>query len=471
MIQSGPRVNFGRTPKDNDFGYGMPKRCKPWRESSRQQSADLFSVEKVSAGKVIIHCTKNLPGVRGKVITDYEVLGNGDIQVKNHFIPQAPAKRKRNYIQDINHEKALVFQGKEPLRVEVPELSPDQLESFSLQIKFTPTAFTRKNALWTNDDWAPGKMHLEFQNGTLCFFLYGSDDIYFKHPFEPNQEYTLLLVYDSQAKYLKLFVNDELAESKTLASAVPLNLTGKSSIGGFVHENRMFRGCISPFKLWNQALAKGALPASTNELLISYTFDRMQDDRIVDSAGHFPAQLIEVENRLPELPRFGSSLQLPREFNQVSWFGRGPQENYCDRNTSAFMGRYTFNVGDQECPYIRPQEFGYRTDCRWIALQNKKGEGLLFMGDSLLSFSALPYPMLQLDQEDKDTNRHSIDLKKENHVYVQMDDKQMGVGGDNSWGAWPHPQYLLPYGEYIYTYIIRPISGQKDLNALSKKRL
>ncbi len=180
---------------------------------------------------------------------------------------------------------------------------------------------------------------------------------------------------------------------------------------------------------------------------------------------------IQVENHfrmlsdtLPEIPRLGMNLIMPHRFDQVTWFGRGPHENYCDRNTSAFIGLYSGSVADQYWAYVRPQENGYKTDVRWIAITDKTGCGLLFKGMPLISasahhnllqdFESLQKPTRRIDNGVKVINRHISDIRPRDLTSVNVDLMQMGVGGDDSWGAQTHPKYRLTAREYKYRFSI-----------------
>lgn len=121
-------------------------------------------------------------------------------------------------------------------------------------------------------------------------------------------------------------------------------------------------------------------------------------------------------------------------------------------------------------PYVSPQEYGNRTDVRWVAISNQEGTGLLAVGMPLLEFSALPYTAEDLTQESRGS-KHPTDIAKRDFVAVNLDYRQMGVGGDDSWGAKPHPQYLLPAKDYSWKIRIRPITASDDQNSLSKIRL
>ncbi len=175
------------------------------------------------------------------------------------------------------------------------------------------------------------------------------------------------------------------------------------------------------------------------------------------------------DKELPELPRFGMTMQIPKAFERVQWYGRGPHENYWDRNTSALVDVYRSTIREQFEPYISPQENGYKTDVRWVAFLNDNGNGLILVGMPLICFSALYYTNEDLTQQSRGT-MHTTDLKERDFVFLNLDYRQMGVGGDDSWGARPHPQYSLPAQEYSYKFRLKPVSKKDDLMQLSKEK-
>ncbi len=167
------------------------------------------------------------------------------------------------------------------------------------------------------------------------------------------------------------------------------------------------------------------------------------------------ATLNRHNSNTPEIPRYGMRLVIPGEYGNLKYYGRGPWENYSDRNTASFVGVYEDKVENQFIwNYIRPQEAGYKTDVRWIKLTNDKGNGLKIYGKQPLGFSAMNIPTEQLDPGIVKAQRHPTDLKPENKVYLHVDLKQRGLGGDNSWGMYPHQQYRLEEDKYSYSFII-----------------
>ena len=160
--------------------------------------------------------------------------------------------------------------------------------------------------------------------------------------------------------------------------------------------------------------------------------------------------------KLPMLPRFGMQMALPAGFEQVAWLGPGPEETYADRN-EARVGRYTGTVDAQWTEYSKPQENGNKVDVRWIALTNKAGVGLLAVGMPHLSAAARHYT-----HEDVWNARHTYELTRRPETYLSLDFRQMGVGGDDSWGALAHEPYQLPAKAYSYRFRLRPFSAAID---------
>ncbi len=160
---------------------------------------------------------------------------------------------------------------------------------------------------------------------------------------------------------------------------------------------------------------------------------------------------------LPEMPRFGMSMVLPGSYNRFTYYGRGPWENYSDRNYSSHLGIYSSMVADQYVPYIRPQENGNKTDVRWFTLTNGKGKGIKIEGLQPLSVTALQNPSEDFDPGPSKKQRHHIDIHPSEEVYLSVDLMQRGLGGDNSWGMLPHDQYRLRGKKYSYGFIIGPM--------------
>jgi beta-galactosidase len=157
------------------------------------------------------------------------------------------------------------------------------------------------------------------------------------------------------------------------------------------------------------------------------------------------------------LPRFGMNWILPEGFETIEYYGNGPVENYQDRNYAAPAGIYKQSVAQQFYPYIRPQENGNKTGIRWFKIMNNKGKGLLIQSDTQLSMSALHFFDNDLDDGDMKHQRHSGELKPRKQTQLHIDLIQMGLGGIDSWGNWPLEKYRLPYKNYTYKFVVKPL--------------
>jgi len=173
------------------------------------------------------------------------------------------------------------------------------------------------------------------------------------------------------------------------------------------------------------------------------------------------AAAIDMSSRqLPEIPRFGMRMQLAKSLEDIQYYGRGPWENYADRNTASFLGVYHQQLKDQYVRnYIRPQENAYRTDVRWARFTDAAGNGIQFTGVQPVCFSALPYTAEDMDPGITKKNQHPSDLNERDFISLHIDLGQRGLGGDNSWGQYPHEQYLLKDTHYSYAYIIEPVKN------------
>lgn len=184
------------------------------------------------------------------------------------------------------------------------------------------------------------------------------------------------------------------------------------------------------------------------------------------------------------VPRIGVRFRLPADMEQVTYFGRGPEENYCDRNNGTLVGEYRSTAEQMYYPYVRPQENGHHTDTRWLTLKQKNGKGLAVYADGTMEFNSLRNSVEDFDGEEatsrdyqwnnrdaeelkhdirtakdiKPRQTHINDITPRDFVEVCLDMRQMGVGGFDSWGSIPDPQYLIPANkEYRWGFTIVPM--------------
>ena len=168
----------------------------------------------------------------------------------------------------------------------------------------------------------------------------------------------------------------------------------------------------------------------------------------------------DKEARISNMFRYGMQLQMPKQYDRIEYYGRGPIENYCDRNSSEFIGVYNNKVQDEYFEYVRPQESGNHTDVRWFRVLNADGSGLEFYSNAPMEASAMPYTMDQLDDgmnKDKAWGHHSGDLVPAGKTQVFIQQRQFGLGCVNSWGAWPLDEYRISYGDKDFTFAIKPL--------------
>lgn len=190
------------------------------------------------------------------------------------------------------------------------------------------------------------------------------------------------------------------------------------------------------------------LPVAETTARLEYTIDR---DGVIEVSCRFHP----VGKNLPVLPRVGLMCALQPEFNSWTWFGRGPGESYRDRQTGYPVGQWSENVEKAWFPYVKPGETGNRTDVRWSRFTNSEGRGIVFRSADRQPLEMSAYPFLQSDLEDK---LHPTEIPARDLVTVHITHLQMGVGGENSWGDWPLPQYQLPADRaYTFAFSIAPL--------------
>ena len=209
---------------------------------------------------------------------------------------------------------------------------------------------------------------------------------------------------------------------------------------------------VTDFKLnGNTVAVQLDMPANQAKLTMTYTLK--SDGSVV------VRQQMQVDPKAKDswLFRYGMQMQMPKQFNTIKYYGRGPHENYCDRKSSEFIGVYENKVADEYYPYIRPQESGNHTDIRWFEVTDGK-RGLKFESNAPMECSALPYLVADLDagaRKEHAWGQHSGDLVERPLTQVHIQQRQMGLGCVNSWGAWPERPYQLPAKQgYDFTFVI-----------------
>ncbi len=235
-------------------------------------------------------------------------------------------------------------------------------------------------------------------------------------------------------------------------------------------DNDFGAGQQKRFALWkNPEMRLKSIKDSTladGNILVTSVFDlpklfaTLTIDYTINGAGEIAvSQKLTTDptkEKMPHLFRFGMELTMPQAFRAIDFYGRGPVENYIDRQGAARIGRYAQSVDDQYWGYVRPQESGNKSDLRWWRLTDPDGTGITIESDAPFEASALPYAMDDLDDGLEKGQRHSGSLVKRDFVTLNIASRQMGLGCEDSWGAWPLREYLLPYGDYEFNFVLKP---------------
>ncbi|OKZ07721.1 MAG: beta-galactosidase [Bacteroides oleiciplenus] len=269
-------------------------------------------------------------------------------------------------------------------------------------------------------------------------------------------------------------------------SDASVRMKGKNAVVSAVYTLPAGNQYLVDYKIYPDGVVNVAVKfTSTNQNAVET--DILEDTHL---ATYTPGKKQEKKNQL-EVPRIGVRFRIPQEMNVVEYFGRGPEENYIDRNAGTMIGRYRTTADDMYVNYVRPQENGHRTDTRWVALTDKEGRGLLIQADQTIGFNALRNTVEDFDSEEsshpyqwrnrspEEIEDHNVDearnvMRKMTHVNdvifrdfveVCVDMKQHGVAGYDSWGAKVQPGYTIPANQdYEWGFTLVPVRTENDLD-------
>lgn len=197
--------------------------------------------------------------------------------------------------------------------------------------------------------------------------------------------------------------------------------------------------------------AKYKMPQTQSDLTMQYVINGAGQIKVTQKLTAGPS------TEVPEMFRFGVELKMPLRYDVVEYYGRGPVENYSDRNNSTLIGLYRQSVEEQFYPYIRPQETGTKSDVRWWRLLDQTCSGLEFFSNDSFLASALNYSIESLDEGAVKDQRHSPEIDPVDYVNVCLDKEQMGLGCIDSWHAVPMDKYRIPYGDKVFEFVISPV--------------
>ena len=238
-------------------------------------------------------------------------------------------------------------------------------------------------------------------------------------------------------------------------------------------DNDMGAGMQKKFKVWkNPKLELSGITVEKNKKANTYTicanynmpevkgkleliYQIMPNTGAVKVTENFIATEGE---KVSDLFRFGMLMQLPYEMDKSQYYGRGPIENYSDREDCMKIGIYSNDADNQYFPYVRPQESGTKGDIRWWKQTDAAGFGFMVKNCKPFYASALHFDTDELDDGDEKDQRHSFNLKKSKYTNLFLDGEHMGVGGENSWGAWPLEKYRIHYSDKTFSFAIIPLN-------------
>ncbi|WP_294606019.1 glycoside hydrolase family 2 TIM barrel-domain containing protein [uncultured Bacteroides sp.] len=269
-------------------------------------------------------------------------------------------------------------------------------------------------------------------------------------------------------------------------SNASVKMEGKNAVVGVVYDLPAGNQYLIDYNIYPDGVINVAVKfIATNQNAVET--DILEDTHL---ATYTPGKKQEKKNLL-EVPRIGVRFRIPQDMNIVEYFGRGPEENYIDRNAGTMVGRYKTTADDMYVDYVRPQENGHRTDTRWVALTKKNGCGLLIQAERTIGFNALRNAVEDFDSEDsshpyqwrnrspEEIKDHNMDearnvLRKMTHVNdivfrdfveVCVDMRQQGVAGYDSWGAKVQPGYTIPANQnYEWGFTFVPVKAGNDLD-------
>lgn len=205
-----------------------------------------------------------------------------------------------------------------------------------------------------------------------------------------------------------------------------------------------------------KVVAKYEMPGVHADMVMTYTVDGTGRIKVSEAMTMRPDA---KKAKVSHLFRYGMVMDMPKSMEYVEFYGRGPEENYVDRKTSANLGIYDIKVTDMPYGYIRPQETGTRGDLRWYVVANSAGNGLCITASEPFYASALHYKVSTLDEGTKKVNRHWGDLEEDDVTQVCFDARQYGLGCQTSWGTLPWEEYRLPAADYTFDYTLTPVKG------------
>jgi len=392
-------------------------------------ASQYFKMPHVAAGtgKIVELGLPNLPKGDGK---EYFIILSAHINKPNDLLAEGHEAAFEQFLLSSElSDKSVVSNGPEPIK-KLPELRVNQLD---------------ENLVVSGEDFIAC---FSSKSGWLSELTYKNEDL-IKKPLMANfwRAPTDNDLGNGMHKWANVWQN---AGSNLVLESLRSKTTEKGVKVSATYTSQVFKG----------------------KYKVTYDINRLGEIQVAADL------MLQGEQSLPNLPKFGMQMVLNGQFENLTWFGRGPHESYWDRKTSARISLYKSRVIDQIHHYSRPQENANKADVRWFALQNGSTTGLLVVSDGVINASAWPYLQKDIDfvvgQDGSAsasglvpvTTKHGAEVPMRDLVTVNIDHLQMGVGGDTSWGRPVHKQYTIPAQNYQYRFTLKPFKN--NLQSLSE---
>jgi beta-galactosidase len=438
-------INYSDGSNTND-GLLNPDRTPQPEMEELKKVYQYFNVKDIDINTGIISISnENHFSDASDIYMKWEIIENGK-KIESGRIDELNIKPQESQLMEIKFNRSAITQGNE------------YFMNFSFHLK--------ENKLWADAEFNVAKEQLDFG---LSHFVKERTAVETSHLHIDSRNNILTLsgdgftaTFDKKKGALsQLIYNNQIVLTEPLLPylwRVPTDNDeggGKNSYADRWRQAGLDKIKIEPLSIEYlqinnyqvKVIVKNSVKTTTNEIIYEGHYTVSGDGRItVDN-------WFSVPSNIPPLARVGLRTALPSDFNEIEWYGRGPHESYDDRKESAFIGIYKGNVEEQHFSHVMPQENGNKTDVRWVRVISGNN-AVKFMGLPLINFNIQNYSSESLNDSKPSGNNPSDDPVRGEKTWLNIDFKQSGVGGDNSWQPRTHREYLLNNPDYYYSFSI-----------------
>jgi beta-galactosidase len=439
-------INYSDGSNTND-GLLNPERTPQPEMEELTKVYQYFNVKDIDINTGIISISnENYFSDASDIYMKWEIIENGK-KIESGRIDELNIKPQESQLMEIKFNRSAITQGNE------------YFMNFSFHLK--------ENKLWADAEFIVAKEQLDFGLSHFVKERTAVETMSHLHIDSRNNILTLsgdgfTATFDKKKGALsQLIYNNQIVLTEPLLPylwRVPTDNDeggGKNSYADRWRQAGLDKIKIEPLSIEYlqinnyqvKVIVKNSVKTTTNEIIYEGHYTVSGDGRItVDN-------WFSVPSNIPPLARVGLRTALPSDFNEIEWYGRGPHESYDDRKESAFIGIYKGNVEEQHFSHVMPQENGNKTDVRWVRVISGNN-AVKFMGLPLINFNIQNYSSESLNDSKPSGNNPSDDPVRGEKTWLNIDFKQSGVGGDNSWQPRTHREYLLNNPDYYYSFSI-----------------